>query len=96
MPIQCQVWDDITMDFIKCLPLSSGKTIIMVFVARLSKYARFIALSHPFTEQMVAQKFINGICQATRNARLSQVIGIQYLSAIFGRNFLKCLKHSSK
>jgi hypothetical protein len=36
LPIPCQVWDDITMDFIDGLPPSSGKTSILVIVDKLS------------------------------------------------------------
>lgn len=37
LPIPCQVWDDIFMDFIEALPSSIGKSIIFVVVDHLSK-----------------------------------------------------------
>jgi hypothetical protein len=35
------------MDFITGLPKSEGKTVIMVVVDRLTKYAHFFSISHP-------------------------------------------------
>ena len=42
------------MDFITGLPKSEGKSVIMVIVDRLTKYAHFCALSHPFKASTVA------------------------------------------
>nr|GEX80475.1 gypsy/Ty3 retroelement polyprotein [Tanacetum cinerariifolium] len=50
---------DISLDFIEALPVSQGKIVIMVVVDRLSKYANFIPLSHPFTIAQVAQAFLD-------------------------------------
>jgi hypothetical protein len=43
------------------LPKSGTKNAILVVVDRLSKYAYFIALSHHFTAQTIAQLFIDNI-----------------------------------
>lgn len=49
------------MDFIEGLPKSAGKNVILVVVNRLTKYAHFSALSHPFTAEMVAKLFLDSI-----------------------------------
>lgn len=49
------------MDFIEGLSPSNGKSTIFMVVDRLSKSAHFLALSHPYTAKMVAEKFMEGI-----------------------------------
>lgn len=61
LPIPCQVWDDITMDFIEGLPTSQGNDTIMVVVDRLSKSVHFLTLNHRFTAKGVAEKFAEGV-----------------------------------
>jgi hypothetical protein len=61
LPITCQVWDNITMDFIKGLQQSGGKNTILVVVDRLNKSAHFLALAYPYTAKMVAEKFVEGV-----------------------------------
>jgi hypothetical protein len=61
LPIPTSIWTDISMDFIVGLPREGNKSVIMVVVDRLSKYAHFCALPHPFTPTMVAQVFIDHI-----------------------------------
>jgi hypothetical protein len=48
------IWRDISMDFIAGLPKSCNKSVIMVFVDRLSNYAHLYPLQHPFTTSIVA------------------------------------------
>ncbi|KAJ9562283.1 hypothetical protein OSB04_007443 [Centaurea solstitialis] len=55
------VWSDVTMDFIEGLPKSSGWNTIMVVVDRMSKYAHFVPLKHPFNAQTVAAAFVKEI-----------------------------------
>lgn len=49
------------MDFIEGLPKSQGKEVILVVVGRYTKYAHFIALSHPYTVHTVAQAFVDTV-----------------------------------
>uniref|UniRef100_A0A6N2MMB5 Integrase catalytic domain-containing protein n=1 Tax=Salix viminalis TaxID=40686 RepID=A0A6N2MMB5_SALVM len=61
LPIPCLVWDDISLDFIEGLPSSHSKDTIMVVVDRFSKYAHFIALTHPFTAKSIAAMFVDNV-----------------------------------
>lgn len=49
------------MDFIEGLPKSHRYSLLFVVVDRLSKYAYFIPLSHPYTATTVAQAFMTNI-----------------------------------
>ena len=56
-----QVWSEVSLDFISGLPKSKGKDSIMVAVERLTKYAHFLALVHPFIAKEVAQLFVKEV-----------------------------------
>lgn len=55
------VWCSVAMDFVEGLPKSSGKDMIWVVVYQISKYAHFIALSHPIIAMAMAQVFMDQI-----------------------------------
>ncbi|KDP33197.1 hypothetical protein JCGZ_12719 [Jatropha curcas] len=61
LPIPNRIWEEISMDFIDDLPNSKGKTTISVVVDRLSKYAHFIPMTHPYTAVIIAQIFFDNI-----------------------------------
>ena len=49
------------MDFIEGLPKSMGRDVIFVVVDRMSKYAHFMTLSHPYTALEVAQSYLDNV-----------------------------------
>jgi hypothetical protein len=53
------IWKYISMDFITDLPKSGNKSVIMVVVDRLSKYAHLYTLQHLFIASMVPQIFMD-------------------------------------
>lgn len=58
LPIPELIWEDLSMDFITCLPKSRGQSTVVVVVDRLSKYGHFVALKPPITARSVAEWFI--------------------------------------
>lgn len=61
LPIPQGVWMDLSMDFIEGLPKSNGYDVILVVVDRLTKYAHFVAIKHPYTTADIAQVFMDRI-----------------------------------
>jgi hypothetical protein len=49
------------MDFVEGLPPSGSANALLVVVGKLSKYAHFIPLRHPFTTTTVARLFMDNI-----------------------------------
>ena len=58
------------MDFIRGLPNSEGKSVNMVVVDRLTKYAHFCALSQPFKASTVATHLWKQFKSYTETQRL--------------------------
>lgn len=61
LPIPSQVWQDITMDFITELLPVEAKSVILVVVDRLTKYAHFILLPRKFNAVMVVDVFVREV-----------------------------------
>jgi len=54
-------WEGMSMDFIEGLPKSEGRDAILVIVDRLTKFAYFISLTHPYTAPEIARKFMDTV-----------------------------------
>lgn len=61
LPVPSEPWEMATMDFIIGLPRSRHYDCILVIVDKLSKYAHFIPLSHPYTAEKVAELFVDNV-----------------------------------
>lgn len=64
MPIREKNWVGISIDFVEGLPSSEGYMVVMVVVVvvdKLSKYAHFIQLHHPYIALKVARVFTEHI-----------------------------------
>jgi transposase InsO family protein len=70
LSIPSQRWEEVSMDFITGLPKSEGKSVIMVIVDRLTKYAHFCALSHPFKASTVATAFMETVQKLHGNPKI--------------------------
>lgn len=58
LPVAEKLWDNVTMDFIICLPYSEVCGMIMVVVDRFSKYTTFTATMSSCIAKEVSQLFL--------------------------------------
>lgn len=97
LSIPNQIWEDISLDFIECLPNSDGFNSILVTVDQLSKQAHFSALKHLFTAQQVAKIFLRDIVRLYGiPASIKSRIRIKYLWVSSERNYFGCRERFSK
>jgi hypothetical protein len=61
LPIPSQPWEMASMDFIDGLPPSRKFNCILVVVDKLTKFAHFIPLHHPYTAVKVAEVFLDNV-----------------------------------
>lgn len=60
-PVPPNAWHTVSLDFIEGLPKSKGFDTILVAIDKLTKYAHFLCLAHPYTALSVAQVFLANI-----------------------------------
>jgi hypothetical protein len=94
LPIPPAIWKDNSMEFIIGLPKSGNKSVIMVVVDRLSKYAHFFSLHHPFTTSTMTQIFMDQIFKLHGMSHSIFFIVTQLSQAIFGKNCLSYKAHN--
>ena len=75
------------MDFIIGLPKSEGKSVIMVVVDILTKYANFCALSHQFKASTIATVFVETIRKQHGNPKIIVSDRDPIFLEICGRNY---------
>jgi hypothetical protein len=61
LPIPKRPWTVVSLDFIEGLPRSGGHDVILMVVDKFSKYAHFVALTHPYTALTIANAYMKNI-----------------------------------
>ena len=74
------------MDFIDGLPQSGSVNCILVIVDKLTKFAHFLPLAHPYTASKVALLYMNKVYDSMDSQVQSSLIATQFLLATSGRN----------
>lgn len=58
IPNPTHVWEDVTIDFVKGLPMSNEYNSILVVMDRLIKFVHFVHLVNPYTTKSVAKLYV--------------------------------------
>jgi transposase InsO family protein len=61
LPVPQAAWEIVSMDFVEGFPKSGRFDGVLVVVDKFSRYAHFIAISHPYTAATVARLFLDNI-----------------------------------
>lgn len=61
LPEPQYAWSHVFMNFVKRLPTSASKNVILVVVDRFTKYGHFLPLSHPYSAASIARLFLDNI-----------------------------------
>ena len=79
------------MDFIIGLLKSKGKSVIMVVVDRITKYAHFCALSHPVKASTIATAFMETIQKLHGNTKIILSDKGSNFTGMFWMELFSCL-----
>ena len=61
LPIPSDPWEVASMDFIDGLPTSRHYNCLLAVVDKLTKFAHFIPLKHPYTPSKIAELFVDNM-----------------------------------
>jgi hypothetical protein len=95
LPIPIAAWQDIFTDFIEGLPQSEHYNAIMVVVDRLTKYAHFIPVNHPYTAQTIAKLFLDTVVKLHGLSKQLCLTEIQSSSVNFGKSYSSFMQSNS-
>ena len=70
LDIPCKCWEEFMIYFIIGVPKLEGENVIMVVIDRLTNYAHFCSLSHPFSASRVAIAFMDIVKKLHGNTKI--------------------------
>ena len=83
------------MDFIEGLPKSEGFSVTLVVVDRLTKFAHFLPVKHPYTASTIAQLFRDNVIKLHGLPSTIVTDRDTVFSVTFGKNSLSYIKSIS-
>lgn len=86
LPIQTQVYEDTSLEFVVGLPKSGGFDTVLVVVDRFSKYSHFLPLTLPFTIKSVLAFFTEKLSDCMACLDQSCQIVMSFSSVHLGKN----------